>query len=115
MTQKYESWQKDYPNLGKTTWTWEQVFELNCNVKRHERQCGECQAAYDALPDPESPEYDDLDWDTFTRCPVAESLSQEYGDASLEWSWQPDFPKREDPRWDEWSKIENKWDADLWS
>lgn len=81
---------KDYPDLGRTTWTWEQLDAFEREADGHIDDCDECQKALESTPpDDDSPYY----------CPVGESLTERYGDASLEYSWQPDFPKQDDPRW----------------
>lgn len=76
----------DHPDLGHTTWTWEQMVAAEQATDEHVDDCNECQEALDDEP-------------PTSYCPVGESLIERAGIITLEYSWQPDFPKRDDPRW----------------
>lgn len=73
----------DHPDLGRTTWTASQVSALERAAEEHVDGCDECQGRLDA----------ELEW-----CPVGESLHEAAASAALEWSWQVDFPSRDDLR-----------------
>lgn len=82
----------EYPDLGRTTWTWEQMVRAELGIDEHVDRCDACQEALeDEPPDDDSPYF----------CPVGESLMETAARMALEYSWQPDFPKPDDPRWAE--------------
>lgn len=103
----------EYPDLGRTNWTWETVDQLERDCEQHLRDCDECGAAVEQWFDANNVDLDDID--TLVYCPVGESLQVMWVDASIEWSWQPDFPKQDDPRWDEWHQLHKNWFDELWS
>ena len=78
--------------LGKTSWTWEQVRALERAVDAHIVNC-EARLALDAPPGE--------DCGPIGCCPIGESLMETWASAEVEYSWQPDFPKPDDPRWTE--------------
>lgn len=80
----------DHPELGRTKWTWELLKAAEQSVEAHLDDCGECQKALEDTPPQDGLSY---------YCPVGESLSTAASNISLEYSWQPDFPKPDDPRW----------------
>ncbi len=85
----------DHPNLGRTTWTWDQMQAAESAVDAHIDDCDACQEALEDEPPEDGSDY---------FCPLAESLLEYAAVVAIEYSWQPDFPPRDDPRWKELSE-----------
>lgn len=69
-------------------WTREKIDILEQRSEYHIDSCDQCQSNL------EHPPPDDCDMPYF--CPVGESLLEDASQASLEYSWQPDFERRPD-------------------
>ena len=68
-------------------WTREKINALENRAEDHIDSCDQCQSNLESPPP---------DNDTPYFCPVGESLLEDASQASLEYSWQPDFERRPD-------------------
>ncbi len=102
----------EHPDLGRTTWTREQIQALELVADMHTEDCEECEEKFARVPGFLTDDWEKFDWGDFEYCPIGETLMAAALDADLEWSWQPDFPDPELPSEEDLQLDEDDEDED---
>ena len=84
----------EYPNLGRTTWTREQVEALSEAHDAHLAGCEECQQKLDeSINTVDNCDHESCNGECYliSYCPIGRGTMNAWLDAGQEYSWQPDF------------------------